>query len=120
MAMLNHSKPLIRKRAVVALYKVFTKYPDVVPLGMPRLREKLEDPDPGMSPSYTSAVQNSFKDLGVVTATVNVLCDLSLQNPKDYLVLAPQLFHLLTTSSNNWMLIKIIKLVSVTVFEEIV
>jgi AP-3 complex subunit delta len=48
---------------------------------------------------------------GVVAATVNVLCELAQRNPADYLPLAPQLFHLLTTSSNNWMLIKIIKLV---------
>jgi AP-3 complex subunit delta-1 len=47
----------------------------------------------------------------VVAAAVNVFCELARRNPKDYLSLAPQLFHLLTTSSNNWMLIKIIKLV---------
>lgn len=48
MAMLNHSKPQVRKRAVVAMYKVFTKYPEIVSLGIPRLREKLEDSDPGV------------------------------------------------------------------------
>jgi AP-3 complex subunit delta-1 len=48
---------------------------------------------------------------GVVAATVNVLCELASRKPEDYLSLAPQLFHLLTTSSNNWMLIKIVKLV---------
>lgn len=53
---------------------------------------------------------NSFLS-AVVSATVNVLCELARQNPQDYLPLAPQLFHLLTTSSNNWMLIKIVKLV---------
>jgi len=47
----------------------------------------------------------------VIAATVNVICELARQSPQDYLSLAPQLFHLLTTSSNNWMLIKIIKLV---------
>jgi AP-3 complex subunit delta-1 len=47
----------------------------------------------------------------VVAATVNVLCELARRNPKNYLLLAPQLFHLLTTSANNWMLIKIVKLV---------
>ena len=46
-----------------------------------------------------------------MSATVNVLCELVRQNPTDYLALAPQLFHLLTTSANNWLLIKIIKLV---------
>ncbi|KAF8515768.1 Adaptor protein complex AP-3 delta subunit [Hysterangium stoloniferum] len=92
-AMLNHSRAHIRKRAVLALYKVFQRYPEALQHNFPRLREKLEDPDPG-----------------VVAATVNVLCELALRNPTDYLPLAPQLFHILTTSTNNWMLIKIIKL----------
>jgi AP-3 complex subunit delta-1 len=94
---LNHSRAHIRKRAVVALYKVFTEYPEAISAGMPRFRDKLEDPDPG-----------------VVAATVNVLCELARRSPQDYLSLAPQLFHLLTTSTNNWMLIKIIKLVRVS------
>ena len=42
---------------------------------------------------------------------MNVICELVRQNPTDYLVLAPRLFHLLTSSSNNWLLIKVIKLV---------
>ncbi|KAH9849199.1 Ap3d1 protein [Lenzites betulinus] len=92
-AMLNHSRPHIRKRAVLALYKAIIRYPEVLPQCMTRLREKLDDTDDG-----------------VVAATVNVLCELAHRNPRDYLPLAPQLFHLLTTSSNNWMLIKIIKL----------
>ncbi|KAG5641635.1 hypothetical protein DXG03_004558 [Asterophora parasitica] len=92
-AMLNHSRPHIRKRALLALYKVLVKYPETAKHARTRLEEKLEDTDPG-----------------VVAATVNVLCELARHNPQDYLSLAPQLFHLLTTSSNNWMLIKIIKL----------
>ncbi|RPD64688.1 Adaptor protein complex AP-3 delta subunit [Lentinus tigrinus ALCF2SS1-7] len=92
-ATLNHSRPHIRKRAVLAMYKVLTKYPEILPQSMNRLRDKLDDSDPG-----------------VVAATVNVLCELAHRNPRDYLPLAPHLFHLLTTSSNNWMLIKIIKL----------
>ncbi|KAI5116434.1 hypothetical protein M0805_000213 [Coniferiporia weirii] len=91
--MLTHSRPAIRKRAVLALYKVFMKYPDAIEYGMERLKERLEDPD-----------------TGVVCATVNVLCELARQNPQAYLPFAPPLFHILTTSNNNWMLIKTIKL----------
>jgi hypothetical protein len=47
----------------------------------------------------------------VVCAVVNVICELARKNPKNYLSLAPQLFNILNTSTNNWMLIKIIKLV---------
>lgn len=46
-AMLTHSRPHIRKRALLALYKVFVKYPEATQNGMGRLRERLEDPDPG-------------------------------------------------------------------------
>ncbi|KAI8068421.1 adaptin N terminal region-domain-containing protein [Gongronella butleri] len=92
-AMLNHSRPYIRKKVVLVLYKVFLKFPEALRLSFPRIREKLEDPDPS-----------------VVSAVVGVICELARKNPKNYLALAPQLFKLLTTSSNNWMLIKIIKL----------
>ncbi|KAK0466157.1 adaptin N terminal region-domain-containing protein [Desarmillaria tabescens] len=91
--MLSHSRPNIRKRAVVALFKAMLKYPEISTQGISKLKERLEDADPS-----------------VVAATVNVLCELARRNPQDYLTLAPVLFHLMTTSSNNWMLIKIIKL----------
>ncbi|KAL5536063.1 APL5 [Sanghuangporus sanghuang] len=92
-SLLTHSRPAIRKRAVLALYKVFLKYPDALEYGMERLKERLEDPD-----------------IGVVSATVNVLCELAKQDPQAYLPFAPPLFLILTTSNNNWMLIKTIKL----------
>ena len=113
--MLTHSRAHIRKRAILALYKVLTKYPDLTPQAMTRLRERLEDMDPGKVSLSSVPVLFKFRSLcaGVVAAAVNVVCELSRQNPRDYLPLAPQLFHLLTTSSNNWMLIKIIKLVSI-------
>ncbi|KAG1234783.1 hypothetical protein G6F35_001073 [Rhizopus arrhizus] len=92
-SMLNHSRPYIRKKVILVLYKIFLKYPEALRLSFPRLKEKLEDPDPS-----------------VVSAVVSVVCELARKNPKNYLSLAPQLFKILTTSSNNWMLIKIIKL----------
>lgn len=55
--MLSHSRPHIRKRAVVLLFKVFQKYPEVIPHAMGRIRERLEDPDPGQfnrTPLYCS------------------------------------------------------------------
>lgn len=45
--MLTHSRAAIRKRAVLALYKVFRKYPDAIEYGMDRLKDRLEDPDTG-------------------------------------------------------------------------
>lgn len=52
---------------------------------------------------------------GVQSAAVNVICELARKNPKNYLSLSPIFFKLMTTSSNNWVLIKIIKLVSIFV-----
>ena len=46
-AMLNHSRSQIRKRAILVLFKVFMTYPEALQHSFPRLREKLEDPDPG-------------------------------------------------------------------------
>ncbi|KAK9467018.1 adaptin N terminal region-domain-containing protein [Lipomyces arxii] len=93
--MMNHSKPYVRKKAVLVMYKIFLQFPEALRSSFPRLREKLEDPE-----------------IAVVSATVNVICELAKKHPKNYLPLAPQLFNILTTSSNNWMLIKIIKLFS--------
>ena len=72
---------------------MFLRYPEALRQCFPRLKEKLEDPDPG-----------------VQSAAVNVICELARKNPRNYLSLAPTFFKLMTTSQNNWMLIKIIKL----------
>ena len=94
MILLSSTKPYLRKKAVLLMYKVFLKYPDALKPAFPRLKEKLEDPDPG-----------------VQSAAVNVICELARKNPRNYLPLAPIFFKLMTNSTNNWMLIKIIKLV---------
>eukprot|EP01087_Luapelamoeba_hula_P001795 TRINITY_DN1159_c0_g1_i1.p1 TRINITY_DN1159_c0_g1~~TRINITY_DN1159_c0_g1_i1.p1 ORF type:complete len:1290 (+),score=270.56 TRINITY_DN1159_c0_g1_i1:148-4017(+) len=92
-AMLNSSRPYIKKKAVLVLYKVFLRFPEALRPAFPRLKDRLEDPDPS-----------------VVSAAVNVICELARKNPKNYLPLAPTLFKILQGSANNWMLIKIIKL----------
>jgi AP-3 complex subunit delta-1 len=45
--MLSHSRPHIRKRAVIAVYKALIKYPEAAPFALTRLKEKLEDDDLG-------------------------------------------------------------------------
>ncbi|CAG8478758.1 3887_t:CDS:10 [Diversispora eburnea] len=92
-SMLSHSRPYVRKKVVLVLYKLFLKFPEALRLSFPRLKERLDDPDSS-----------------VICAVVNVICELARKNPKNYLSLAPQLFKLLNASTNNWMLIKIIKL----------
>lgn len=44
---LNSSRPYVRKKAVLLLYKIFLKYPDALRPTFARLKDKLEDPDPG-------------------------------------------------------------------------
>ncbi|CAF1165968.1 unnamed protein product, partial [Rotaria sordida] len=46
----------------------------------------------------------------IQAAAVNVICELARCNPKDDLGLAAIFFRLMTTSTNNWAVIKIIKL----------
>jgi AP-3 complex subunit delta-1 len=93
MSLLGSIRPYVKKHAILVMYKVFLNFPDALRPAFPRLKDKLEDPDPG-----------------VQSAAVNVICELARRNPRNYLSLAPVFFKLMTSSTNNWMLIKIIKL----------
>ncbi|ORX88262.1 Adaptor protein complex AP-3 delta subunit [Anaeromyces robustus] len=99
--MMNHSQPYIRKRVVVLLYKVFLQYPEALIMSYPKLKDKLED-------QHTS----------VVIATVSVICELATHNPRNYLPLVPQLYNILSSSNNNWLSIKIVKLFALLAPEE--
>ncbi|KAK8849458.1 hypothetical protein IAR55_004791 [Kwoniella newhampshirensis] len=95
--LLTHSSPRIRKRAVLCLLPCWEAFPEGLREGFPRLRERLQD-----------------DDQGVVGATVGVVMELARrQGGKNYLPLAPELFGILTGSSNNWMLIKVVKLFAI-------
>ncbi|KAJ1953946.1 AP-3 complex subunit delta, partial [Linderina pennispora] len=93
LAILGHSRPYIRKKAIACLYKMTLKHPEGLHDFVPQLKERLDDPDPS-----------------VVSSAVSVICELAHTNPRNYLPLAPKLYHLLNSSNNNWMLIKIVKL----------
>lgn len=45
--MLNSARPYLRKKSCLVLYKIFLKFPDALRPSFPRLKEKLDDPDPG-------------------------------------------------------------------------
>lgn len=96
-ALANHSKPVVRKKAVVALYYVILAHPSTLDKAWIRLQDRLED-----------------ESVPVKSATVSILTELALRpepiGPKALLPLAPQLFSLLTNCTNNWVSIKIIKL----------
>jgi len=91
-SLLNNHKPELRRRAILCLYKCFLRYPEALRPSFARLTECLED-----------------DDQTVVQAAVTVLSELAMHNPKTYLPLAPKFYKLLTTSSSNWMTIKLVK-----------
>lgn len=93
---LNHSHPTIRKKTIVTLYRLALVYPETLRPAWPKIKERLMDE--GEDPSVTAAI-------------VNVVCELGWRRPQDFLPLAPRLFELLVDSGNNWMAIKLIKLV---------
>ncbi|KAG7362250.1 adaptin N terminal region-domain containing protein [Nitzschia inconspicua] len=96
-----HPQPYLRKKAILCLFKLFVQYPQGLRLTFAKLQQCLNDPNPA-----------------VVSCAVNVITELSDKNPKNYLHLAPAFFDLLTNSSNNWMLIKVVKLLGSLVQEE--
>lgn len=100
-AMMHSPKAYVRKKATLVLYKLYLRYPQGLRLTFDKLKERMEEPE-----------------VAVVSCSVNVICELANKKPKNYLGLAPHFFRLLTTSSNNWMLIKVVKLLASLVPEE--
>lgn len=82
---------------MVTLYRLALVYPEALRAAWPKIKERLMDPD---------------EDPSVTAAIVNVVCELGWRRPNDFLPLAPRLFDLLVDGGNNWMAIKLIKLVS--------
>lgn len=44
---MSSTKPYLRMKAVLMMYKVFLRFPEALRPAFPKLKEKLEDPDPG-------------------------------------------------------------------------
>lgn len=93
---LSHSSAVVRKKSIVCLYRLALVYPDALKLAWPKIQDHLMDEQ---------------EDSSVTTAAINVICELGWRRPHDFLPLAPRFFELLVDSGNNWMAIKIIKLV---------
>ena len=96
---LGHSHPNVRKKTIVTLYRLALVYPETLLAAWPKIKERLMDKD---------------EDPSVTAAIVNVICELGWRRPHDFLPLAPRLFELLVDGGNNWMAIKLIKLVSLS------
>ncbi|CCE85243.1 Piso0_004825 [Millerozyma farinosa CBS 7064] len=90
---LNHSKPYIRKKAILAMYKIFLRFPESLKINFNKIIEKLDD-----------------SDTSVISATINVICEISKKNPNIFIKYLPKFFTILETTSNNWLIIRILKL----------
>lgn len=91
--MLSSSKPYIRKKAVTALFKVFLQYPEALRDNFDKFAARLED-----------------DDTSVLSAMVSVICELSKKNPQPFIKLSPLLYEILVSISNNWIIIRLLKL----------
>ena len=96
MPRLSHPNPSIRKKTIVTLYRLALAYPETLRPTWPKIKGML---------------MNEEEDPSVTAAVINVICELGWRRPRDFLPLAPRLFELLVDGGNNWMAIKIIKLV---------
>ena len=99
--MMTSSQSYVRKKAVLVMYKTFEKYPQGLRLVFAQLKKKLLD-----------------DDVSVVSCAVNVVCELARKRPKNYITLVPVFFTLLQNASNNWMVIKVVKLLGTLMSEE--
>ncbi|ODV78438.1 Adaptor protein complex AP-3 delta subunit [Suhomyces tanzawaensis NRRL Y-17324] len=90
---LSHSSPYIRKKAILAMFKIFLQYPESLKMNFDKVIDKLDDPD-----------------LAVVSATINVICEISKKQPKIFINYLPKFFAILQDSKNNWLIIRILKL----------
>jgi len=98
---LAHSNSNIRKKTVAALYRLALVYPETLRSAWPNIKNLL---------------MNEEEDSSVTAAVINVVCELGWRRPRDFLSLAPRLFDLLVDGGNNWMAIKIIKLVCMPIY----
>ncbi len=87
---LTHSKAIIRKKAIVVLYKLYCQFPSALADTFDRLKDRLGDDDPA-----------------VVAVTVSVIGELSRSRASNYLPLVRVFFEMMSRSTNNWLLIKV-------------
>ncbi|CAD7927303.1 unnamed protein product [Amoebophrya sp. A120] len=91
-SLLSSNKPYLRKKVVLCMFRLFLRYPLALRTAFPKLKERLTD-----------------EDQGVLTACVNTFLELTRKNARNYLILVPHFFTLLTQTNNNWLMIKLLK-----------
>jgi AP-3 complex subunit delta-1 len=89
----THSKPIVRKKTAIAMFRICEKSPQRFPTVLPKLKDLLTDADQ----SVQSAAVASFLEFGK-------------RNSKLAVPLIPIFFHLLKEIKNNWIVIKLLRL----------
>jgi len=119
-SMLNHSKPTVRKRAVTAIHTLANEDMTrmIAEQGDLSYDQYTASLDPSSSKTMDIWVERFREklldlDVGVVSSTVNVICELASKYPWPWLELAAELYDLLKLKKNNWMMIKIVKIFTV-------
>jgi hypothetical protein len=90
----SHSKAYVRKKAALSMFKITEKCPNLFPDIFPKLKDLLADPDQS-----------------VQSASVCSFLEIARRNPKLLIPLIPVFFHLLKEIKNNWLLIKLLKII---------
>jgi hypothetical protein len=83
---------VIRKKVCTISYKFFYFYTEALGVAFDRVVERLKD-----------------DNIGVVIGAVNTIYEIARRNPKYVLTSAIPLYELLNSTTNNWLLIKLIK-----------
>ena len=95
LSLLSNSKAIIRKKATALFCKIYYFMPEYLGQSLDRIAEKLRDENPS-----------------VALNAVNTLYEQARRTPQAVLYTASSLYELLRTTRSNWMLIKLLKLVT--------
>ena len=91
----NCSKPFLRKKTCILSYKLVLHCTDSIDKLVPYLADRLQDPSMSVRISAVTAIQK-------ITSI----------NPRLFLITIPALFELMVGTKSNWLLIKLIKLLT--------
>jgi hypothetical protein len=92
------SKSYIRKKVCIVSHKVFINAPECIPELLPYLCDRVKDTKVGVQISAISSIQ-----------------EITRINPRLFLVTIPSLFEVFNSTKSNWLIIKLIKLVRLSI-----
>lgn len=91
----NCSKTFLRKKVCVLSYKLVLHSTDAIDKLVPYLADRLQDPS-----------------VSVRIAAVTSIQKITMINPRLFLITIPVLFEMMVAAKSNWLLIKLVKLLS--------